>query len=1455
MKLFASVILVFLLDFSPSYGETKVRLAGGESRSEGKLQVEIRGEWLTVCSNNNYDKQGTAQVVCQMLNASANAYNGTTTLINSPYLTEGISMGDLHCDGSEEDLLFCKSGPWRAHSCPLYTNALWIECNTPVYNTTIADYALGGNGSYEGLCDSGFGPVEAQIYCRTANLPAWNAFIHHHQYVGHSLQIYANCIGYETDISQCNLYQADCHYTAGVDCSVTDIGLMGGHNNLTGTVFVNVTDSWRYICADDFGPNEARVVCKTLNGTDVPGQISREYVGHYGLVSDLQCTGSEDDVSLCTSNVLGYCSSGYAAAVDCNTVRLVGGTNYTNGRVEVYDTFNQTWENVCYDHFSYNDAKVICRQLEFYIGALRYRLYRYFTRPTIYRMNCHGYEDDLSQCAIDWNNGHCSYDAEVDCSVQDRPIAYPTTSNSAQVRLVDGDHNHSGRVEVYYQNQWGTVCRQNFDHNDLMVVCRTLGYYRGYGYGKIYEGVPASGGNVVIEDLQCRGSESNVKLCTSKVWLSNTCDHSQDVSIDCNSYGDSITTVPYGSIYYHTGSPVDGDIRLVGFGYGSASGRLEVFYNGQWGTVCSRSFDIRDAETVCYILGYYGSPTYYRSYYIEGPSYGAIMIEDLNCRGGEWSLAQCDSGAWLSNKYCSHNDDVGVDCSGQISAMTTESTSTWSPYTTPNKSYCGGYFNGWSGYIASPNYPKQYFNGQHCEYHLSVPSGHVVCLYIENMSLETCCDHLQLYDGPSSSYNLISSVTSTSAPGINWNDTEICSTGPTMTAVFTTDGSVTMTGFNATYSAFIPNSNGIRLVNGHSPYSGRVEVYHNGQWGTVCDDSFDALEAQVVCRMIGSYRGDRYVMAYSSAHYGQGSGQIWLDDLNCHGYESNIYGCKTRAWGEHNCGHGEDAGVDCDYNYYDTTTPWWIATTDPSTSIRLVNGHTSYSGRVEVYHNGRWGTVCDDNFDHRDVMVICRMLGYYMGQQYGRPYQGAYFGSGSGTIWLDNLNCGGYESDVQYCSRNSWGDHNCDHSEDAGVDCHAYFYETTTYYPTMTNRTTYPWWLHTSAYTTYQPWWMTTSGYTVYDAIRVSCNEQGWDIQVDMGRLRLAAPGALASDIYLGENSCTGTEEWGILHFRQGLRQCLTSETQRYNVLVYTNELVYAEHDPVYSFIIRNYNWTVGVECDVQRNETSSGHIHHDNNQHTVVPVTGASHYGVNMTFYRDANFRMPLPGNPLHVPVGTDVYVKVFTTTSDWTVKMRVHSCFTRPANSASNNLEYFLIKNGCEMDSNTHLISQSAHETRFVFKDFEYTSSHEGIDVECDTTFCSSHDYSRQCTQTCNPVIRRSGHVHIHNATTDSDYDVTTDGHVSIVNDVTVDSHVSPVNDVTADINASPVNDVTTDSHVSLVNDVTNEISVKLVSNVITDTGESHVSSMNDFTTDGHVSPVNDVLMTPPTESSGED
>jgi len=81
---------------------------------------------------------------------------------------------------------------------------------------------------------------------------------------------------------------------------------------------------------------------------------------------------------------------------------------------------------------------------------------------------------------------------------------------------------------------------------------------------------------------------------------------------------------------------------------------------------------------------------------------------------------------------------------------------------------------------------------------------------------------------------------------------------------------------------------------------------------------------------------------------------------------------------------------------------------------------------------------------------------------------------------------------------------------------------------------------------------------------------------------------------------------------------------------------------------------------------------------HTTTPVPGTYNYTIDMSFYLDPNFLGSVSGSPLHVPAGTDVYVKVFTTTDDWTVKMRLHSCFATPATSGDQNLTYFLIRDG---------------------------------------------------------------------------------------------------------------------------------------------------------------------------------
>ena len=99
----------------------------------------------------------------------------------------------------------------------------------------------------------------------------------------------------------------------------------------------------------------------------------------------------------------------------------------------------------------------------------------------------------------------------------------------------------------------------------------------------------------------------------------------------------------------------------------------------------------------------------------------------------------------------------------------------------------------------------------------------------------------------------------------------------------------------------------VRLIGG-SYNAGRVEVYYNGTWGTVCDDDWDINDALVVCRQLGF----RYVLdAYRDAHYGQGTGPILLDDMKCFGYESSLFSCSHRGVGNHDCDHSEDASVRC----------------------------------------------------------------------------------------------------------------------------------------------------------------------------------------------------------------------------------------------------------------------------------------------------------------------------------------------------------------------------------------------------------------------------------------------------------------------------------------------------------------------------------------------------------------
>ena len=100
------------------------------------------------------------------------------------------------------------------------------------------------------------------------------------------------------------------------------------------------------------------------------------------------------------------------------------------------------------------------------------------------------------------------------------------------------------------------------------------------------------------------------------------------------------------------------------------------------------------------------------------------------------------------------------------------------------------------------------------------------------------------------------------------------------------------------------------------------------------------------------------------------------------------------------------------------------------TRILLLGGRNQTEGRITILYNGQYGTVCDDLFDLESANVVCRQLNFT-----GALSVTSNFGAGRGPIWLDDVECNGTETSIEYCSHGGFGVHNCNHNNDVGVVC------------------------------------------------------------------------------------------------------------------------------------------------------------------------------------------------------------------------------------------------------------------------------------------------------------------------------------------------------------------------------------------------------------------------------------
>ncbi|XP_062856471.1 lysyl oxidase homolog 3A [Trichomycterus rosablanca] len=422
-----------------------------------------------------------------------------------------------------------------------------------------------------------------------------------------------------------------------------------------------------------------------------------------------------------------------------------------------------------------------------------------------------------------------------------------------------------------------------------------------------------------------------------------------------------------------TVSPQAGKLkfRLAGYPRKHNEGRVEIFYNGDWGTICDDDFTLTNAHVLCRHLGFVEALSWSHSAKY-GAGTGKIWLDNVICRGSENSIEKCVSRGW-GNSDCTHDEDAGIVCkderlpgfldvniiemqvdTNRMQEIRFRSSNARLPVTEGVVEV--KFKEGWA-HICNINWTSK--------------NSRVVCGMMGFPSERT----IERKTHSHNSVYRIQSVTcsgnevhlsacsvefsqNTSAPCPGGGPVAVsCVPGPQFTRDHKHRGKQ--------HRSKLKLKSTVRLKGGAKVGEGRVEVLKGTEWGTVCDDRWNLNSASVVCRQLGFGTAKE---ALTGAHIGQGMGPIYMNEVQCRGDEKSLWDCPHNNITK-KCKHMEDAAVKCNIPYM-----------GHEKMIRLTGGRTNLEGRVEIQAtNGsalkEWGLICGDDWTSREAMVVCRQLG------------------------------------------------------------------------------------------------------------------------------------------------------------------------------------------------------------------------------------------------------------------------------------------------------------------------------------------------------------------------------------------------------------------------------------------------------------------------------------------------